>query len=392
MHGRWGDRTYNNYRYQPLGSTVHYRIPVGQHYTGTMSWVVFVNDDDDAPQDGVSVFNNVVLYESDQPQNETSHLLIRAQAADSAATFNVAAHDISSRATTTASTFWRVPAWTGGTAPSDVSKQRTPDLSAMVQEVVDRDGAMNIDEYMAGTDGSDSNDVLRLRIRSKAGGKIAVGFDGREAKGPGYEGRKRYYSLLCRDTLPGATGSAVDLWYENFDLPNRTRNDYGDTAWTSIGAGDYFVSNGYFRAGVEGGIWRSERILIAGRDMKLSLRLRGTGKLDGDDYIKVRYIIDDGPETSLVERWDNFNGDAWETVEATGISGSMLQIVIRSRSNVSGGELYYWDDIKLSYTQGPGWPVVPGVSNILVDTDREIEHTNNSPAATGFYRVRARLE
>ena len=251
---------------------------------------------------------------------------------------------------------------------------------------------MNLDEYIAGTDGDSPGDVLRLWIAGRPGGKIAVGFDGREAKGLGYEGRKRYYSLLCRDALPGAGGDSVDLWYEDFNLPNRTRNDYGDTAWTSVGGTDYFVSNGCFRAGVEGGIWRSEKILIAGRDMALSLRLRGTGTLDSDDYIKVRGIIDDGPETTLVERWNNFNGDAWETVEVTGITGSMLQIVIRSRSNVGKGELYYWDDVKLSYTQGPGWPAVPGVSNILVDTDREIVHTNAAPAGCGFYRVRATLE
>jgi len=140
LHGKWGNRTYNNYRYKPLGSTAHYRIPVGQHYTGTMSWVVFVNDDDDAPQDGVSVFSNVVLYESDQPQNKTSHLLIRAEATDSSATFSAAPDNISSRPATTASVLWRVPTWTGGTAPSDVSRERTPDLSAAVQEVVDRDG------------------------------------------------------------------------------------------------------------------------------------------------------------------------------------------------------------------------------------------------------------
>lgn len=61
-------------------------------------------------------------------------LTLNAQAADHAATFSTARRDISSRALTRAQASWRPLAWRKG----DI--RRTGDLSALVQEVVDRPG------------------------------------------------------------------------------------------------------------------------------------------------------------------------------------------------------------------------------------------------------------
>ena len=86
-----------------------------------------------------------------------------------------------------------------------------------------------------------------------------------------------------------------------------------------------------------------------------------------------------------------FNGDAWQTVRADGIRGMSLRIVVRV-DNDSGNENYFWDNIKVEREIGSEWSGVPGISNITVNTDQTVAHTNNAIGACGFYRVRARLE
>jgi hypothetical protein len=63
--------------------------------------------------------------------------LIQAQAAANAQTFTAADNNISSRPRTTASVNWTVPAWTGGSATADST---SPNLNAVVQEIVDQSG------------------------------------------------------------------------------------------------------------------------------------------------------------------------------------------------------------------------------------------------------------
>jgi len=56
----WGLQAYNNYQ----GSNVtHYVISVGDHFTGAMQLLTFVNDHDASPKNAQSVFSNVSLYE-----------------------------------------------------------------------------------------------------------------------------------------------------------------------------------------------------------------------------------------------------------------------------------------------------------------------------------------
>ena len=62
---------------------------------------------------------------------------IRAEAADDAAAFTSATGDISGRSLTSAFVDWTIPVWGVGQSNSDT---RTPDLSAVVGEVVDRAG------------------------------------------------------------------------------------------------------------------------------------------------------------------------------------------------------------------------------------------------------------
>jgi YD repeat-containing protein len=68
VHGtrNWGDMTYDDYEGP---GWKHYRIPVGEHYTGDMARLFFGNDDDVANA-AESWFRNVRVYEDGQPPGE----------------------------------------------------------------------------------------------------------------------------------------------------------------------------------------------------------------------------------------------------------------------------------------------------------------------------------
>jgi hypothetical protein len=78
-----------------------------------------------------------VQFQADEAQSVPTSLTVQGQASDDAESFGPAAYDLSSRPRTLASVAWSPPPWTAGDAgPS----QRTPDLAALLQEIVDRPG------------------------------------------------------------------------------------------------------------------------------------------------------------------------------------------------------------------------------------------------------------
>lgn len=79
-----------------------------------------------------------VQFQTDEKGRAATSVIVRAEQADNAAPFTTSPFNISSRPRTSAAVGWTVPQWlTVGAAGAD---QRTPDLSAVVQEVVSRPG------------------------------------------------------------------------------------------------------------------------------------------------------------------------------------------------------------------------------------------------------------
>jgi hypothetical protein len=79
-----------------------------------------------------------IQFSTDEVKTGATSLTLRAQAADDAATFAATSGNVSSRPRTTASTAWVPPAWS--TKNERGAAQQTPDLSAVLQEVVSRPG------------------------------------------------------------------------------------------------------------------------------------------------------------------------------------------------------------------------------------------------------------
>ena len=89
---------------------------------------------------GATIATAYIQFTVDEDVNiSPCSLTIKAQAADNATQFTGASADITSRTTTAASVAWNnIPQWTtvGETGPD----QQTPDIAAVIQEVVDRPG------------------------------------------------------------------------------------------------------------------------------------------------------------------------------------------------------------------------------------------------------------
>lgn len=87
---------------------------------------------------GATITSAWVQFETDKVRTAAAQLTIHGQAADSAPTFTTTARSISTRPRTSASVSWAPPAWT--TVGEAGAGQRTPELAAVLQEIVSRPG------------------------------------------------------------------------------------------------------------------------------------------------------------------------------------------------------------------------------------------------------------
>jgi hypothetical protein len=87
---------------------------------------------------GASIANAYVQFQVDELNSGATNVSVQGQAIDDAPTFTSSNSNISSRGRTTATVAWAPVAWnTAGDAGAD---QRTPDIAAVIQEIVDRPG------------------------------------------------------------------------------------------------------------------------------------------------------------------------------------------------------------------------------------------------------------
>jgi hypothetical protein len=79
-----------------------------------------------------------VQFQTGKVSSQVTSLSIKGQAADNPPTFRNLKKNISSRIQTTSSAVWVPPSWTVINETGE--KQRTPDLSAIIQEIINRPG------------------------------------------------------------------------------------------------------------------------------------------------------------------------------------------------------------------------------------------------------------
>jgi hypothetical protein len=87
---------------------------------------------------GATITNAYLQFQADEAHSVATNLTIRGQAADNPSTFSTTNGDLSSRPTTAASQAWTVDPWlaVGDAGPA----QRSPNLAAIIQQIVSRPG------------------------------------------------------------------------------------------------------------------------------------------------------------------------------------------------------------------------------------------------------------
>jgi hypothetical protein len=106
--------------------------------TGPSNQRVGLRFTDIAIPQGSTVVRAYIQFEADEVQSDSTHLLVQGQASDDAATFTLDPYSVTSRLRTIASAAWSPPPWL--VVGEQGVDQRTTDLSAIVQEVLDRPG------------------------------------------------------------------------------------------------------------------------------------------------------------------------------------------------------------------------------------------------------------
>jgi hypothetical protein len=117
---------------------------------------------------GATITAAWIQFQVDEVSTATTVVTVVGQASDDAAGFTTTTGNLSGRPRTSASVGWTPPAWT--VAGARGADQRTPDLSALVQEIVAQGG------WVSGND-------LVLMI-SGTGSRVAESVDGGATRAP----------------------------------------------------------------------------------------------------------------------------------------------------------------------------------------------------------------
>jgi hypothetical protein len=178
---------------------------------------------------GAIVTQAYVQFTTDELFPNSASLTIRGFAADNMSTFTSTANDIGARATTVASASWSPEEWT--VLQEQGPKQRTTDLTALIQEIVSRGGWA-------------SGNAIGIRING-TGKRVAEAFDGSAAEAPTLV--VKYYTTAPPDvpwgTFPVTMNSTWRYRDNGADLGTSWRNtNFNDSSWkagkTQLGYGD----------------------------------------------------------------------------------------------------------------------------------------------------------
>ncbi len=162
------------------------------------------------------------------------------------------------------------------------------------------------------------------------------------------------------------TGKAQTIYFENFDeLADYTTTDNGKTAWTRDVSGTYLADGGelFVIYGLFGGfdldgegVWRSEVMNISSfpDGVDISMDAYEMGDFESNDYIRFYYRVNGGSEVLIRNLTDDFNftGNMFTPtpVSVSGVTGNMVQIVVRMRNNDGVNEGHGFDNVYVHST------------------------------------------
>ncbi|HEX6429857.1 MAG TPA: T9SS type A sorting domain-containing protein [Niastella sp.] len=200
-------------------------------------------------------------------------------------------------------------------------------------------------------------------------------------------------------TVTMSTSSTSTLWLENFTMANGTTSDAGATSWsitTNPSTMQFAVLNNEMRSTnstTQGeGVWTSGVINIAGKtNVTISAGVRSSvinGVLMNNsgelaDYLRFYYKLNNGAEVLFDERMGIINNHSTTptTISVAGLSGTSLQIVVRTRATAND-EFYYFDNVQVVATSSTSLNAIATATDILSCTKSNVPLTGSSSATT----------
>ncbi len=151
------------------------------------------------------------------------------------------------------------------------------------------------------------------------------------------------------------TGTGSGSLYSE-DFSSYSSGTTTSSKWTISSSGAsptvFSVQSGRFQqTDADGEVnWTSSVIDISGcTSASASVYLQESGTLESTDYIRVYYKLNGGSETYFTTNGNNSDDFGSRTASVSGLSGSTLQIVIRTTNSYTD-EYHYWDDITVTGT------------------------------------------
>ncbi len=164
---------------------------------------------------GATITNAYVQFTADKDnQSAAASYTIKGQDVDNATTFTSTNNNLSGRTFTSASVSWNnIPAW--NTAGESAAAQKTPDLTSVIQEIVDRQGWS-------------SGNSLALFVTGSSGKRSAITYDNDSQKAAKlfveFELANNYQVSQSADDAEESSNGAMDLTSGDLDLGDKPYN------------------------------------------------------------------------------------------------------------------------------------------------------------------------
>ncbi len=363
----------------------------------------------DIPQ-GAIITSAYLQFQTDEVGSSATSLLIRGEDVDDASAFANVANNVSSRTKTDAAASWSPAAWT--TVGQAGLAQRTPDLSAVVQEIVSRAGwtALNdMDFIITGTgtrtaeafeSGAASAPLLHIEYVMPTGSNAAPTLDlDASATGAGY-------AATFTENAGGVAIADVDVLIADADDVNMER---ATLTLTNAQAGDQLLVNA---AALPAGITVSSAstattVILTGSatiaDYQTALRqvsFNSTSETPATTARLINVTVNDGivdsniaVATIAIDRAPDALGDIATTVKNTAVTtGNVLlnddpgdapaTITAFAAVSTSGGTVVNNGNGTFTYTPAAGFTGADTFGYTIADADGDTSSATVSVTVT----------
>lgn len=177
---------------------------------------------------GRTITNAYIQFQADERDSGSVSLTIRGQDIDDAPTFTSASGNITSRTATSASVAWSPLAWnTRGQAGLD---QRTPDISSIIQEIVDRSGWSSGNDLVIVITGTGTRTAESYDGDSSGAPLLHIEYEGDPPPGAAY-----YVRPDGNDANTGEGPTAGEAWRTVSSAFRKDILQAGDTVYVMAG-------------------------------------------------------------------------------------------------------------------------------------------------------------